>query len=217
MAVNWSLAAQPVNPLQALQAFGMAQQQQQQRIQQEQEQAQRQREFQLRERQAGLQERKFTQEQEKEAIGQLAQIADNVLRNPNEAQRGRDWDGFLDEIGQRDPSVLQYKGRYSDRVARSILAKAGQLDAFNKSSEVDYQVIPAGGRLQGFRFGVPLQQQSAPAQPVPETGRTIDQTGAAAMRQSLGEAGYQQWKQRHAITEIGGNDVPPPAGFVLDQ
>lgn len=51
MAVNWSLSPQPINPLQALQAFGMAQQQKQAQAQAEQERVQREREFALRERQ----------------------------------------------------------------------------------------------------------------------------------------------------------------------
>lgn len=155
MAVNWSLAAQPVNPLQALQAFGMAQQQQQAKIQAEQERAQRERDFSLRERQAGLQEQKFTAEQRNAALGQISQAAQDVLRRP-EQERAAVWDSYMDQFAQADPSAAQFKGQYSEQALRSILARTGELEKFNKAGEVDYKVIPKGGCVQGFRFGSPL-------------------------------------------------------------
>lgn len=163
MAVNWGLAAQPVNPLQALQAFGMAQQQQEARAKAEQDRVYREREYALKDRAASLQERKFTDEQRNAALGQVAQAAQDVLRRP-EGERAAVWDSYMDQFAQTDPSVAQFKGKYSEQAARAILARTGDLEKFNKAGEVDYQVIPQGGRLQGFQFGRPLGGgQEAPA------------------------------------------------------
>ena len=202
MAVNWSLAAQPVNPLQALQAFGMAQQQQQQRAQQEQEQAQRQQEFQLRQRQAGLQERKFSDEARKAALGQVAQAAADVLRRP-ENERAQAWDGYIDQFAQSDPSAAQFKGQYSEQRLRSILAQTGELDNFNKASEVDYQVIPQGGKLQGFQFGQPLSGGQAVPSGGPQPGQIED-----GYRFKGGDpANPSSWEQ------VGGQTARPSGGF----
>lgn len=229
MPVNWNLAAQPVNPLQALQAFGMAQQQQQQRAMQEQDQMQRQREFQLRERAAGLQEQKFTREQQQAALGQVAQAAADVLRRP-EAERAQAWDSYIDQFAQSDPSVAQFKGQYSEQRLRALLAQTGGLDDFNKANDPKLNITgtgngsyvvqrgnqlldPASGQWIDYGRGAqPTQQQAAPQQ----GGKTIDQFGAKAMRESMGPQAFEQWKQKHGITEIGGGTVAPPPGFVLD-
>ncbi len=208
--INWSLAAQPINPLQALQAFGMAQQQQQAQAQAEQERAQREREFSLRERQAALQERKFTDGQRNAALGQVAQAAQDVLRRP-EGERAAVWDSYMDQFAQTDPSAAQFKGKYSEQAARAILAKTGDLEKFNKAGEVDYQVIPQGGRLQGFQFGRPLGggQQAAPSQGKPQPDASDI---AEAMKDPQARAEFREFFGVDPEA-AGGQTARPSGGF----
>lgn len=170
MEVDFGLLGNPVNPLQVLQSLAMGQQQVQQRQQMEQQQADRQRELALREGQFGLQQRKLQNDTQKMGLDSYAEAIQDVLRRP-EQERAATWDAYVDQfVAMGQPEAAQLKGRYSEQSARAMLAQAGKLTDFNKASEVDYQVIPQGGTLQGFQFGQPLAggpaapQQMAPQQ-----------------------------------------------------
>lgn len=230
MAVDFGLLGNPVNPLQVLQSLALGQQQVQQRQQMEEERAGRQREMALREQQFGLQQQKLRSETQKMGLDSYAEAIQDVLRRP-ENERASTWDAYVDQfVAMGQPEAAQLRGRYSEQTARAMLAQAGKLSEFNKVNDPKLNitgtgngsyVVQRGNQLldpnsgQWIDYGAnaaPVGQMTATPQ---QGGKTIDKFGADAMRKSMGPQAFEQWKQRHGITETGGADAPPP-GFVLD-
>jgi len=180
MALDFSLLGNPTSPLQVLQSLALGQQ----RVQQEQDRAMqmqrqgiedqyREREFGLKERQLGLSERKAGMDARKAEYEPFAQAVMDIERRP-EAERPALWDQYVDYfVQQGHGEAAQLKGRYSSQAARGILAETGYLDDFLKQSEPSYQVIPQGGKLQGFQFGQPMTG-GAPAASGPQPGAVED-------------------------------------------
>lgn len=140
MALDWGLLGNPVNPLQALQAYGMAQQQQREQIQQQQDNEFKRQQFELQNRKYGLD----AQKAQLEPFGQAAMA---VLRLP-EKDRPTAWDGYVDQfVQQGHPEAIQLKGRYSEQGAKAILAQTGHLDDYTKSLQPHYVPVQAGGTL----------------------------------------------------------------------
>lgn len=201
MAVDFGLLGNPVNPLQVLQSLALGQQQVHQRQQMEEERASRQREMALREQQFGLQQQKLRSETQKMGLDSYAEAIQDVLRRP-ENERASTWDAYVDQfVAMGQPEAAQLRGRYSEQTARAMLAQAGKLSEFNKASEVDYQVIPQGGKLQGFQFGQPLgggQQSGGPQPGVIEDGYRF---------KGGNPADPASWEQ------VGGQTASPSGGF----
>lgn len=209
MAVDFGLLGNPVNPLQVLQSLAMGQQQVQQRAQAEQEAQQRQQQQQMQQRQFALQERKLQVDTQKQGMDSYAEAIQDVLRRP-ENERPATWDAYVDQfVAMGQPEAAQLKGRYSEQAARAMLAQAGKLSDFNKASEVDYQVIPMGGKLQGFQYGQPLGggQQAPRGRPQPDADDI-----AEAMRDPQAR---EEFKQFFGVdpASLGGQTPRASGGF----
>lgn len=65
--------------------------------------------------------------------------------------------------------------------------------------------------------GQPTLADYATASPAAAPTQTIDEYGRKAMVASLGQAGYERWKQKHGITEIGAAQSAPAASAPLSR
>lgn len=149
----------------------------------------------------------------KKAVGQVAlQIA-----NLPPDQQAQAWDSGIDYlVGQGYDGLAQFKGRYSPESLRGVLAESGLAGEYQSGQNVNVVSLGNGQFVQANKRGeilgedgrfIPTSQPttlSDPASPPPvASGQTIDAFGAKAMRSSLGEAGFEQWKRKHGVTEVG--------------
>lgn len=92
-------------------------------------------------------------------IGNMAQWADT----PDKWDHAINW-----AIQNGHPELAQYRGQFSPENRMQAIAAAGQFAQFVANNRTRYQVIPEGGKLQGFdAMGNPMQEAPAQAPQAP--------------------------------------------------
>ncbi|GAY19704.1 hypothetical protein [Sphingobium fuliginis] len=95
-------------------------------------------------------------------------------------------------VGNRPASPLPVEGK------RAVSTQFGRLSQF---SGVPGSPAPQRGALAQLALAPPSEPQA----------HTIDAHGRKVMIASMGEQGYNQWRQRHGIVEVGEVAATPPA------
>lgn len=107
-----------------------------------------------------------TQKRVAEQVDYVGQAALAVKQMPPEQQAAA-WDQYVEQgvqLGFGD--LADYRGKFSPEALDGAIANAGLVKDFLGTQKIDYQVIPEGGRLQGFdASGRPLQGGTVSAEP----------------------------------------------------
>lgn len=114
---------------------------------------------------------KYQTDKALEGFDYVANAAYQITQLPPE-QRAQAWDAYIQQGTQLGfDGLAQYQGQYSDQLLNSVVAKAGEMQQFQKFQQPSYTPVGEGG-LAGFQFGQPIQRRGQPqnfgggAQPV---------------------------------------------------
>jgi hypothetical protein len=81
----------------------------------------------------------------------IGDAARSVATKP-EADRAAWWDYYVDEaVKQGFNDLASQKGKYSPQALEGAIARSGQMDAFIKSQQPDWMVVPEGGVMVNSR------------------------------------------------------------------
>lgn len=98
-----------------------------------------------------------TQRKVKDQVDYIGNAALAIKQLPPEQQPAA-WDAYVEQgVQQGFEGLADYRGKYDPATLDSAIAQAGMVKDFLATQKIDYQVIPQGGKLQGFRAdGTPL-------------------------------------------------------------
>lgn len=138
------------------------------------------------------------------AIGATQYIGDaafDIITRP-EAERAAAWDAYVDAGVAKFPGLAQYKGKYSPEGLNSLVAQAGQMKEFMAFQQPKFVPVGEGG-LQGFQYGVPIQDggqaPQQPQQPAPQAPQANPQEAATAALRGASSRGYVLPEEEAAI------------------